>query len=228
MSIIEQLLRIIAPHHCLDCGKEGYILCALCARKLPAPALNCYRCGTEANGNLCPRCQPKAGVAAALSLAAYGGLAKEVVRQLKFERAAAAAADIAAALTAGFALPDYADVVTYVPTAPARTRARGYDQAALIARAAAQRAGLPCYSFLGRSNDSRQVGQNRAARKQQMRYAFYARKPKLIANRCVLLVDDVLTTGSTCEAAAAELAKAGARQVTLLTFAVAPPPGVKE
>jgi predicted amidophosphoribosyltransferase len=58
-----------------------------------------------------------------------------------------------------------------------------------------------------------------------MQQAFYIRKPHLIAKRSIILVDDVLTTGSTCEAATVELLKAGAASVVLLTFAAAPPPG---
>jgi len=143
------------------------------------------------------------------------------VHLLKFERTSGAAADIASALVARFALSEYGSIITYVPTAPLRIRTRGYDQAALIARATARKAGLPFYALLGRSSNNRQVGKDRAVRKQQMQQAFYARKPGIIANRDVLLVDDVITTGSTCEAAAARLKKAGARQVTLLAFALA-------
>jgi len=228
MSIIEQLLRIIAPHHCLGCNKEGYILCAACARGLPVPAALCYRCGAGADGNLCLPCRKVAGVAGVLSVTSYSGLAKEVVHQLKFERTSGAAADIAHALAARFALSEYGSIVTYVPTASVRIRTRGYDQAALIARATAREVGLPFYSILGRSSNNRQVGKDRAVRKQQMQGAFYARKPRTIANRDVLLVDDVITTGSTCEAAAAQLIKAGARHVTLLTFALAPRPGTRQ
>lgn len=227
MSIIEQFLRIIAPHHCLGCSREGYILCAACAKGLPRPAAICYRCSAPAEGGICQDCAPEAGVANVLAITPYEGLAKEVVHRLKFERAAAAANDIAAALAAQFTLSAYGDAVTFVPTAPARIRTRGYDQAALIARATARCAGLPFFQLLGRSSNNRQVGQNRAARKQQMQQAFYTRKPYNVANRGVLLVDDVLTTGSTCEAAAAQLTKAGARRVTVVTFAIAPPPGAR-
>ena len=224
MSIIEQLLRIIAPHNCLGCGREGYVLCLACAQALPQPLGACYRCGATANNNICPACQAKTGVAAALSFTRYEGLAKEAVYKLKFDRAAAAAADIAGALAARFAPAAYANAVTYVPTAPARIRTRGYDQAALIARALAKRASLPCYALLGRSHGHRQVGQNRAARHAQASHAFYIRKPSDAANRRILLIDDVLTTGATCEAATAALLKAEAASVVLLTFAAAPRP----
>ena len=149
----------------------------------------------------------------------YDGFAKELVHYLKFERASAAAVAIAAALTPFLAAADY-DVLTFVPTAPARIRARGYDQAARIARALARQNGLPCRAALARTGNQRQLGQGRRARQAQMQEAFYLRRTAAVGGKRVLLIDDVLTTGASCEAAARLLLQGGATSVTAAVFAV--------
>jgi ComF family protein len=150
----------------------------------------------------------------------YADLAKEVIHRLKFERAQAVAADVAAVLASGIVLDDIT-CITYVPTAPGRIRSRGYDQAALMAKAISRRTGLPCYALLARKGSQRQVGQGRIARHQQMQDAFYARNAGMARGKHILLIDDVLTTGATCEAAARVLLQSGARRVSAAVFAAA-------
>ncbi|HSW66010.1 MAG TPA: phosphoribosyltransferase family protein [Bacillota bacterium] len=149
----------------------------------------------------------------------YEGMAKEVVYGLKFGRKRMAARDIALALAARFSKID-ATLVSHIPTAPSRVRQRGYDQAALIARALARELGLPYAPLLMRLSNDRQVGRTRIQRRQQMRGAFRVTRPELL-NQHVLLIDDVLTTGATCEAAAQTLQKAGAKRVSAAVFAAA-------
>jgi ComF family protein len=150
----------------------------------------------------------------------YNGLSKELIHRLKFERASAAADDIAGLLMQKIEFPQDV-VISYVPTAPARVRTRGYDQAQLIAKAVARRTGLPCVPLLARSSKERQVGKDRATRQQQMKHAFYAPRPQRVAGRRIMLIDDVFTTGSTCQAAAQTLTQAGAEHVEAAVFAVA-------
>ncbi|HEX7963763.1 MAG TPA: phosphoribosyltransferase family protein [Candidatus Saccharimonadales bacterium] len=220
MSVFEQFLRFIAPHSCLGCGAEGRLLCSDCAALLPTVPSRCYRCLLlTKNYAVCQDCLPKSALDAALPATTYDGLAKQLVHRLKFERAKAAAADIATACAGRFPSLE-ATVITYVPTAPARIRTRGYDQAALIAKALARRSGLPCRPLLGRIHAARQVGSDRKTRQQQIQDAFYLRQT-LPAGSHVLLVDDVLTTGATCEAAASLLKSNGISRVTALVFAVA-------
>src|SRR4051812_34807854 len=96
MSIIEQFLRFIAPHHCLGCGSEGRLLCAECAVVLPVISSRCYACGlaTEAN-RVCERCRKRSRLCSVAAATPYNGLAKKVIHHLKFEHAKAAAEDIA-------------------------------------------------------------------------------------------------------------------------------------
>ncbi|HKU19118.1 MAG TPA: phosphoribosyltransferase family protein [Candidatus Saccharimonadales bacterium] len=151
----------------------------------------------------------------------YDGTAKTLLHKLKFERASAAAQDIAAAMAARMQLSGPA-VVSYIPTAPSRVRMRGYDQAQRIARELARQLGLPYAPLLTRVTSARQVGQNREVRRKQMQQAFRpTHAARQFKDAHVLLVDDVITTGATCEAAAAALREAGISRVSVSVFAAA-------
>jgi ComF family protein len=150
----------------------------------------------------------------------YKGVAKDILQRLKFERARAGAEDVARILVSAYTPGD--DVlVTHIPTAASRVRQRGYDQAELIARAFARLAELPYAPLLVRIGNQRQVGQHREVRTQQMQQAFRPIHITSLQNRHILLIDDVLTTGATCEAAARTLRQAGAKRVSAAVFAVA-------
>ncbi|HSX32556.1 MAG TPA: phosphoribosyltransferase family protein [Candidatus Saccharimonadales bacterium] len=151
---------------------------------------------------------------------AYDGSAKELIHRLKFGRAQAAALDIARVMTRR--IPRGVDwLVVHVPTASTRIRARGYDQAQRIAREVARQLGVPYLPMLVREGAQRQLGQSRKTRQQQMRSAFRVIHRASLQGKHVLLIDDVLTTGATCEAAATVLKDAGAARVSAAVFAAA-------
>ncbi|HXD89543.1 MAG TPA: ComF family protein [Candidatus Binataceae bacterium] len=115
---------------------------------------------------------------------------------------------------------DY-DVVIPVPLHVARLRWRGFNQAALIAATVARRLGRPLdvRSLIRPRATAPQTAQDRAARHRNVRDAFAVRRPARVANRRVLLIDDVLTTGSTVDECARTLLAAGARRVDVLALA---------
>ena len=150
---------------------------------------------------------------------------KELVHKLKFGFARQAAEAISCAMAAqlreaGEHFPAEF-VVTHVPTATTRVRQRGFDQAALIANALARQLGAPYAPLLARTTQQRQLGNGRAVRREQLRGAYRPLKPWLTQNAHILLVDDVITTGSTIEAASAVLKQAGAQTITAVAFAQA-------
>jgi predicted amidophosphoribosyltransferase len=122
-------------------------------------------------------------------------------------------------------------VVIPVPMTDAKRRTRGYDQAEVIARRLAQLIGAPfAGDILRRTRDTAVMsGLGMAERRANMADAFetdpYARErmQEQTASRAllddVLLIDDVFTTGSTADACALTLKEAGAKRVTLFTFA---------
>lgn len=111
------------------------------------------------------------------------------------------------------------DVVTWAPTSSRRRRRRGYDQSELLARAIARRLGLPCRRLLFRDRSGPQTGRSRHDRLEHGP-TFTARPMRRPCR--VLVIDDVVTTGSTLRAAGHALELAGAAKVVLFAAAATP------
>jgi ComF family protein len=220
MLLFEYIINFVAPHSCAGCGAEGAVLCNACIDALPTATPVCYVCGRPdvTPGKVCGVCIRVTALGNVFVATDYRGVSKKVVHKLKFERASALAPHIADRMAKMLPAGAYT-VVTYVPTASSRVRARGYDQARLIAQGVAKRLGLPCIALISRNGQHRQVGQRRIARMQQMKRVFSITRPGITADQRVLLIDDVLTTGSTLESAALVLKAAGATHVDGAVFA---------
>ncbi|MFO0781973.1 MAG: phosphoribosyltransferase family protein [Candidatus Saccharimonadales bacterium] len=143
-------------------------------------------------------------------------MAKSLVGRLKFYGAQSAAKEIAKLLST-HALPEGCIVVP-VPTATSRARQRGYDQAKRIARDFARHNNLPYLDCLARIGQSHQVGARRSQRIKQLRNAYRVKSGMRVKGIEIILIDDVLTTGATLEAAAACLKASGAKRICAQTF----------
>ena len=218
MSFLERLTSLFAPDDCLLCGREGSLLCAQCATALCPPPGICFGCGCQINGVGCPACLQDSGLSSLAAAARYTGVARALVAQLKFNGNQSAAGIMTRAMSAY--VPEDCVIVHMPATAP-HIRQRGYDQAQLMVKRLqpprmAQRA-----SVLARTGDKHQLGARRDERLQQLQSSLRVTKPELVRGRRVLVVDDVLTTGSSLRAAAASLLAAGASRVDGLVFAQA-------
>lgn len=112
------------------------------------------------------------------------------------------------------------DLIVPVPLHPARERERGFNQAALLAELLARRAALPLRSVLERIRyTTTQTAYDRAERMENLHDAFRLRKNRDVRELRVLLIDDVLTTGSTLSECARVLKAAGAISVHAATAA---------
>jgi ComF family protein len=121
-------------------------------------------------------------------------------------------------------LPNAANIemILPVPLHPHRQKNRSYNQAEIIAQALSRQTGVPVMSaVLTRAKDTERhrAGMDAKARLQSLEGAFTVHAPRLIAYRAVLLVDDVMTTGSTAHEIARTLGESGARSVNVLTLA---------
>jgi ComF family protein len=221
--LLTPLLSLLAPHECIGCGEEGILVCTDCRRYMADAVARCYACHqAHPLFRTCSSCSKQSALFAIHAAVRYEGTAKDLVWKLKFGRARAAADEIATILAERtvFASPDHI-IVTHAPTAMTRVRQRGYDQAALIAKSFAGRTGITYQPLLVREGKNKQVGASRAVRSKQLQGAFRPIHRRDIENAHIIIIDDVVTTGATLEAAAQTLKSAGAGRIEAIVFAQA-------
>ena len=225
-DLLAAIPGLVFPDRCGACEAlcDGPF-CAPCAETLLPVPPGCPVCGEPGDEALLPLLRPRRCArcrkqpppyARAQAPFLHGGALAEAIHRLKYEGREELARPLGA-LFAGCE-PPRCDVVAAIPLHASRLRERGYDQAALLAREAGRRFGLPIGSVLVRMRATRQqVGLDRARRVENVRAAFRARRAATGLRVC--LVDDVLTTGATAAEAARALLLAGAVRVELRTLA---------
>ena len=197
----------------------------------------CQRILEEPRAPVCPECQGKLpwlrggaslraveGMEGCLSPLAYRGEVPQAVHRYKFPGNPSYADSFGclAARCVRDQLSAPADLVTWVPLSRRRKRKRGFDQAERMARALARELGLPVRKLLekGEDNGPQSHLEDDAARRANVQ-GVYRLTGEDLSGRCILLVDDVVTTGSTLGECARMLRAAGAEQVWGVTLAQA-------
>lgn len=193
------------------------MLCEVCLTGLPDVPQRCYHCYRPSPAWLtCPGCRPTSNLRSVSVATIYDGNAKDLIWKLKLNGARVAARTMAERLEP-LVQRTSETVIVPVATATGRARQRGYDQAKLLARQLARRTGLPYRDCLARHGQAHQHGLSRRERLTQLAGSY--RVTRQIRGGQIVLVDDVITTGGTLEAAAAALAGAGAIRVDAVVFA---------
>lgn len=221
-----KFLDLLFPPKCAGCGKWGERYCSACLKKsvlIPTPI--CQICGDplpEDGAVICTRCRTQqVAYTAVRSWAVFEEPLQSAVHQLKY-RHDRGLGEVLARPMIDILLKYMWDVelILPVPLDAARRKERGYNQAALLARPISWETGIPYHADgLTRIKITRQqVGLNITERRENMAGAFEADRV-LVAGKCVLVIDDVITTGSTLNACAHALISAGAERVFGLTLA---------
>ena len=196
---------------CRNCGKisEGGVLCKACRERLWNDGFTMAWDREELDPGL-----------SAFILRPHTGVARQMVIRLK-HYAERCVADVLADLL--LPVPSYVifppeTIVTWVPMPKSRRRERCIDHGQVLAEAVAGRLGLECRPLLIRleTKDKTQATLGMAAREANLQHAFHPAEKKITFP--VLLVDDVLTTGTTARRCADALREAGAREITVLAF----------
>jgi ComF family protein len=229
-----RLLDIVLPPRCLKCGATVDAVGALCVRCWPALAFmvppQCACCGLPFEFDLgpealCGECARERPVfERARAAFRYDDGSRDLILRFKHADRTDSAPAFARWMTrAGRALVAEADLIAPVPLHWLRLFMRRYNQAALLAAAVGGLAGKPAVNdlLIRRRRTPSQGGLGAAARRRNVAGAFalHPGRQSVVADKRVLLVDDVLTTGATVSACAAVLLRAGARAVDVLTLA---------
>ena len=218
-TLLEKIVSVIAPHRCVICSIENNIVCDDCANSVFGLVDACCTfCGELAESfATCAACKKRHPLEYIWIASDFTGVPARIIKQYKFAGARAAAAPLGHAIAAQLPLLTPETLIVPIPTTPTRIRQRGYDHALLLAKAVGQEIQLPIAPLLSREHDARQVGATRSQRFAQAATAFYA--SKLPYPRPILLIDDVVTTGATLDAAAKVLISAGATSVNAAVIA---------
>lgn len=196
------------------------MLCSHCAETaIEKQNSRCYMCNKlTKQQRVCVSCRSRSSLRRVWWLSKHSGITKELIRDMKFHRKRAYAREFGVILADTLSFVPEDTIVVPIPTASSRIRHRGFDQALLIARAFARQRGLRFASLLLREGQHDQIGKTRKERYEQMQQSFSLKKAT-IKNANILLIDDVLTSGATLEAAAKLLRQQGARHVDAMVVA---------
>ncbi len=221
-KIINFVLSLIFPVECLGCDREDTYLCDECLLKIKTydrpPMFE----------------HPLTYLSGVVYAADYRQpLLQKTLHNFKFKFIKELAQPLAKILAAfwennnvvlaqNFAPPPIANpLIIPVPLNKKRLLERGFNQAELIAKIFAEHFNYPLLTnaVVRQKNTPHQVGLNKKERLTNVQNAFQITSPELIKNRVVILIDDVVTTGSTLEEIAKVLKETGAKAVWGLTVA---------
>jgi competence protein ComFC len=241
-ALRDAAVATLYPSACRVCGdvieswRDG-VACSACWNEIELEEADfrrrrqkCQKCwaplacgpGVESAVGHCGRCDHFV-FAFVRSCGPYRGAMRETVLRLKREPHIPARLRIA--LRQAFAaLPDSGLIESIIPTplGPERLAERGFNQAEVIARELALLTGLRVNSTAVvrvKKTERRRAGMGARERARSLENAFQIRAPRLVEGRAALLVDDVMTTGSTAGEIARVLLDGGARTVNVLTLA---------
>lgn len=222
--VLSAFLDLLFPPRCVVCRRVGTWLCPECVPMLPRLTEPlCERCSVPVrNGPLCAGCQRSPlRLEGVRSVAPFRGPVRTAVHFLKYRRAVHLAEPLGGLIASCWEARGVpVDLIVPVPLHPSRFRARGYNQATLLAWSVGRRLDLPVdEAALVRVRATKaQMSLGLEERRTNVQGAFMARGDR-VQGRRVLLVDDVCTTGATLEACADALRSGGAREVWALTLA---------
>lgn len=227
------LVDALLPSPCLACGLQaapGKALCVPCADSLPHNRSACRACALPLpdgqHGALCGRCLRRSPpVSATLAPFIYADPLDRWVGALKFQRDLAAGqlmGELLAAALVDTTLFDGIDALVPMPLHRRRLRERGFNQVVELLRPlhAAGAPPMPLHWLRRERETTAQSGLSAGERRRNLRGAFVA--DAAVRGQRVLLVDDVITTGSTAMEAARSLLRAGAAEVRVLALARVP------
>lgn len=229
-ALLNSFLSLIYPPICLHCSDKlslkETLLCAPCQELLTLieKEHHCTRCFHEKSSkklHACKNCFSKSlstvSIAAALE---YMGPAKTLIKQLKYGDKPYLAKGLASFMAAQFIELEWPmpDLIIPVPQAFSRFLSRGYNQAELLGETLGLILNCPLQLSLKRKSGSfSQAALNKEERLKIEKSTISLKKNQNLQDKIILLVDDVLTTGTTAEKCAEILMDACPKAIYVLT-----------
>jgi ComF family protein len=232
-----QVLRFVLPVECLSCGRSlstdpvpffctvcwqtirplHQPVCVLCDQPFVSPAAMTYTPNHQ-----CQHCQEQPpDFERAWTLFPYLPPLRDAICSFKYQGKLTLARPLAQLMISTLPHGIDADVIIPVPLHPARLRAREFNQSLLLADQLSHHLSRPvsATNLIRIAATDPQTTLSRQARLRNLRKAFAIRRPQDLAEKRILLVDDVFTTGTTLNECAKTLRKAGSGPVFALTLA---------
>jgi ComF family protein len=238
--VAQGLFAALFPSDCRLCGSpllniSRLPVCLDCLSAMqPISAGTCEICGEGMAGfaradeiQACGNCrEARPSFEKACAYGSYEGVLRELIHLLKYEQVEPAANVLGGMLAEAIGKQKISEPVLMIPVPlhVSKRRQRRFNQAELIERAALKHAvgsgaKLETKCLVRTRATVSQIGLTRPQRAENIRGAFRVENRDRIAGRSILLVDDVLTTGTTASECARVLRKAGAEKVWVATVA---------
>jgi len=235
--VLQTFLDLIFPPLCRICrcripAHDGRNICDSCWNRIePLAEPTCLLCGAPLpdylpEGRKCPRCPlEKVHFDRAAAVARYDGVMRDAIHWFKYRYKRGLAESLGRLLLQGLREKYSAerfDAVVPVPLHRARRRAREFNQARLLAQPLAENLQVPLLDQLVvRKRRTRPQSRMTAHAKRAANIAgaFAVRDCSTVQGKSILLVDDLLTSGSTVNECSRVLKEAGAKRVSVLTLA---------
>lgn len=223
------ILDFALPPRCAGCGtivSDVHSFCPDCWKQIEfLGSAGCVTCGmplqaTDAeNCAVCLAKPPR--IARTRAAVAYGDVSRGLALRLKYGRKIAIAKTMARYMAPLIEARGDGALLVPVPLHRSRLWQRGFNQSAIVARALSLHTGLETNATLLKrvKRTPPLKGMSLQQRRRVVAGAFKVEDGATVAGRTVVLVDDVLTTGSTANACARELRRAGAARVELISWA---------
>ena len=233
-SFFAALLDFAFPPLCYVCGKyipdAGRLhLCSACMEFISAPSSPlCAICGIPFDGagddHLCSSClKNPPSFDAARAAIIYDGPGKDLIHAFKYDFKIRLRRPLALLIVenlSSFVTSWRPDVIIPVPLHVKRLKSRGFNQAVLLGEVLSREWGIPLArrAILRIRWTEPQMSLTAELRKTNVKGAFDVPDAEVVSGKRVLLLDDVMTTGSTVEECSKVLKKAGASQVLVITI----------
>jgi competence protein ComFC len=226
-----RLLDFIFPKYCVNCRKVGDYICPNCFTFISFDfAMICLVCNkNSADGLTHPGCKSKYSIDGAFSAIAYKGIVKKLIYNFKYKPYLS---DLKKSLVELFyesiiqqeifqKVYKSSPILIPIPLSKKRLKSRGYNHSELLAQGLSRSLNLKLVNGLQRVRETKsQFGLTLKERKENIKNVFAVSANILVSKYPnILLVDDILTTGSTLLEAAKILKKNGAKKVYGLTLA---------